>query len=129
MHDRSIIRNGDNFLVTRLRSLLLPTWEFFWSLSFVGQTDAYIIVALFMPSLEKQEIESQRETVEASLSKQGLTFDAEKFKFVQTLRVYKAHLTLQSAELKTEKIVSPYLNTTCCNTFDCTVSVAGPSIN
>ena len=61
-----------------------------------------------MPSLEKQEIESQRETVEASLSKQGLTFDAEKFKFVQTLRVYKAHLTLQSAELKTKKIVSPY---------------------
>ena len=60
-----------------------------------------------MPSLEKQEIESQWETVEASLSKQGLTFDAEKFKFVQTLRVYKAHLTLQSAELKTKKIVSP----------------------
>ena len=47
-----------------------------------------------MPSLENQEIESQWETVEASLSKQGLTFDAEKFKFVQTLRVYKAHLTL-----------------------------------
>ena len=61
-----------------------------------------------MPSLEKQEIEDRWETVEASLSKQGLTFDAEKFKFVQTLRVYKAHLTLQSAELKTKKIVSPY---------------------
>ena len=60
-----------------------------------------------MPSLEKQEIEDRWETVEASLSKQGLTFDAEKFKFVQTLRVYKAHLTLQSAELKTKKIVSP----------------------
>ena len=43
-----------------------------------------------------------------SVSKQGLTFDAEKFKFVPSLRVYKAHLTLQSAELKTKKIVSPY---------------------